>query len=77
MILTYKVKHNRDFTEELRKAKQVAEFAVNNKFKTSSKLVSHIGLKSVLSNQILRKYGRNKTIKVVHNVNLVVPQSRY
>lgn len=73
MILTYKVKHNRDFTEELRKAKQVAEFAVLNKFKTSSKLVTHIGLKSMLSNQILRKYGKNKTIKGVHRVNLVVP----
>jgi putative transposase len=73
MILTYKVKHNRNFTEELRKAKQVAEFAVKNKFQISSKLVTHIGLKSMLSNQILRKYGKNKTIKVVHNVNLIVP----
>jgi putative transposase len=73
MILTYKVKHNRDFTEELRKAKQVAEFAILNKFKTSSKLVTHIGLKSMLSNQILRKYGKNKTVKAVHKVNLVVP----
>jgi putative transposase len=73
MILTYKVKHHRDFTEELRKAKQVADFAVLNKFKTSSKLVTHIGLKSMLSNQILRKYGKNKTIKAVHSVNLIVP----
>ena len=73
MILTYKVKHNRDFTEELRRAKQVAEFAILNKFKTSSKLVTHIGLKSMLANQILRKYGKNKTVKAVHKVNLVVP----
>lgn len=73
MILTYKIKHNRDFTEELKKAKQVAEFAIKNKFKTSSKLVTHIGLKSMLSNQILRKYGKNKTIKTVNSVNLVVP----
>lgn len=73
MILTYKVKHNKDFTEELRKAKQIADFAVLNKFKISSKLVTHIGLKSMLSNQILRKYGKNKTIKAVHKVNLVVP----
>ena len=73
MILTYKIKHNRNFTEELRKAKQVADFAVLNKFKTSSKLVTHMGLKSMLSNQILRKYGKNKTIKSVHKVNLVVP----
>jgi putative transposase len=73
MILTYKVKHDKDFTGELKKAKQIAEFAVQNKFKTSSKLVAHIGLKSVISNQILRKYGKNKTIKAVHNVNLIVP----
>lgn len=73
MILTYKVKHSRDFTEELKKAKQIAEFAVKNKFKISSKLVSHIGLKSAIANQILRKYGKNKTIKAVHSVNLIIP----
>jgi putative transposase len=72
MILTYKVRHDRDFSEELRKAKQVADHAVEHRTFTS-KDVTHIGLKSMIANQILRKYGRSKTIKKARNVNLVVP----
>ena len=72
MILTYKIKHNENFDSELKKAKQVAQFGIKNKV-LSSKFVKHIGLKSVISNQILRKYVKNKKIKRVHNVNLIIP----
>lgn len=72
MILTYKVRHDRDFCEELRMAKQVADHAVEHRTFTS-KDVKHIGLKSMIANQILRKYGRNKTIRKARNVNLIVP----
>ena len=72
MILTYKVKHGHDFGNELRMAGQVADYAV--KYRTfTSKDVKHFGLKSIIANQILRKYGRNKTIKKATHVNLVVP----
>lgn len=72
MILTYKVKHNRDFSEELRKAKQVADFGI--KYRTiSSKDVSQFGLKSMISNQILRKYSKNKKVKSVKSVKLTIP----
>jgi putative transposase len=73
MILTYKIQHNRDFSIELKQAKQIAEFVVKTKCVSSSKLVSHIGLKSTIACQILRKYGRNKKIKKVHRVKLTVP----
>jgi putative transposase len=72
MLLTYKVRHDRDFSEELGKARQVADFGVRHRT-FSSKDVKHIGLKSITANQILRKYCRNPNIKKAENVNLIVP----
>nr|QGH72380.1 MAG: endonculease [Podoviridae sp. ctka020] len=73
MKLTYKVKHGRDFSEHLKKAKKVAEFAIQNRDKLSSANVKHIGLPSAISSQVLRKYGRNKRCKKISNANLIVP----
>jgi len=133
MLLTYKIKHNRDFSEELQKARMVAEFCIKHRtqnlsldspptqksvscdyhfpvsplhsqqlgnyeknqkkmqrkrtkvnstsvpdsFLISDSLhpgdVKHIGLKSTLSGPILRKYSRNKDLRSVKNVKLIIP----
>jgi putative transposase len=72
MILTYKVKHHQNLSEELRKGKQVALFALKTKSRTS-KDVKHIGLKSVIANQILKKYSSNKKLKKISSVKLTLP----
>lgn len=75
MILVSKIKHNRDFSNELNIAFKIAEFAVKNKIrKNNSALVKDIrgNLPSAIATQILRKYGNQKTIKKVHNVKMVL-----
>jgi putative transposase len=75
MKQTILVKHNIDYSTDLAKARQVAEWAVQNKYQVSSKHVKHIGLASAIANQVLKKYGMNRTIKDVKHVKLTIPRN--
>jgi transposase len=72
MILTIKIKHETNLSVELKKAKQVAIHALKYRSR-SSKDVKHIGLKSAISNQVLKKYSSNMRLKRVNRVKLTVP----
>ena len=72
-VLTYKFRYFKDLTPYFEKAKLVAEFAIANRTKTSSKFVSHIGLPSAISNQVLRHFNRDLKCKTVKNANLLLP----
>ena len=72
MILTYRLKHHMDFNRQLSKARKIAEYAI--KYRTfSSKDVKHIGLKSMIANQILRKFGNQRKARRVKSVKLIIP----
>ena len=72
MILTYKIKHKQDYTKELDLAEKVAWVGLYTKSRSSAD-VKHIGLKSMISNQILKKYSRNKKLKSIKSVKLAIP----
>jgi putative transposase len=75
-ILTFKLRHNRDFSKELNLAFAIAEYTVKNNIKSPNTiLVKDIRgeLPSTIACQVMKKYGHQKTIKQVHNVNLIVP----
>ena len=75
-ILTFKLRHNRDFGKELKLAFEIAEFTVKNNIRSpNTTFVKDIRgeLPSAIACQVMKKYGHQKTIKEVHNVNLIVP----
>lgn len=72
MIRTYKIKHEKDFSHELELAEKVA-WAGLYLGTRSSKDVKHIGLKSMIANQILKKYSKNKNLKSIKSVKLTIP----
>jgi len=76
MLLTHKVKHNQNLTQELLAAKSIAKYIVHNQpfFGDIDTEIKQFGLKSLISNQIVKKYKKLSNAKKVKNVNLVVPK---
>jgi len=75
-ILTFKLRHDMNMKPSLRLAFDVAVFTVKNKIKSpNTTFVKDIrgDLPSAIACQVMKKYGHQKTIKEVHNVNLIVP----
>lgn len=75
MILTFKIPHNKDFSEEFKKAKYIINFGLEQRHigkYITTKDVKQFGLKSLISNQLLRKYCKNKNTKVVKNIKLPI-----
>jgi len=64
--LIVKIKHNADLIYQLNEAIFVANYAIKNKDKLSSANISDIGLPPAISNQILRKYVKNKKCKRIN-----------
>ena len=76
-ILTYKVKHKQDLEKDLENAYKIALYAKTqqgNKLPTT-KDTKHFGIKSEISNQILRKYHSQKKLKTIKKdkVKLTIP----
>jgi putative transposase len=79
MILTFKLRHNLDVIEHLKKAMEIAKFTVSNHIKSpNTTFVKDIRgeLPSTIACQVMRKYGNQRNIKEVHNVNLIVPGAK-
>jgi len=57
MLLTHNIKHGLDLSDELEKGRKVAETAILSPRRPISKDVTQLGLKSMISNQIIRKHG--------------------
>lgn len=73
-ILTYKVKHEKNFRAMLQTAKDVALFAVKNRCKSTKLTTSAFkGFPSAIANQIINKYVKNKKLKRIYSVKLTVP----
>jgi putative transposase len=61
-----------DFNQDLSKARKIAEYAIKYR-KFSSRDIKHIGLKSMIANQILRKFGNQRKPRRVKSVKLIIP----
>jgi len=72
MIITFKIKHQQNFSTEFVKARLVVEYGLVEK-SISTTSVKQFKLQSAIACQLLRKYCRNKQTRKVKNIKLVIP----
>jgi len=70
--INIQIKHNKDFSQELSLAKKIAVHGQYTGSRSSAD-VKHIRLKSMIANQILKKYSNHKTLKNIKSVKLTIP----
>ena len=75
-LKTYNVKHGLDLTELLEKCLEMTKYAHKNRCVSTAE-VKHFGIRSQISNALIRKYCKQKNLKSIHNIVIPINGIRF